>query len=90
MCELIEKVDSPSTAEELFDFLDVPYERSVITIHRRNILRHFHQYMHAFNLEEFNEYEQRYLCRVQLTRAYHDFERSTTAKENVFKIFQHA
>ena len=75
MCDMIEKLGSLSTAEEYFDVLDVPYERSVIKFNRFKILRHFHQYIRAFNLEEFNEYEQRHLCRAQLTRAYHDFAR---------------
>ena len=90
MCDLMEKLDSLSATEDFFNVLDVPYERSVININRQNILRHFHQYMRTFNLEELNEYEQRHLCRAQLTRAYYDFVRSTAAKENVFTLFQHA
>ena len=73
MCDMIEKLGSLSTAEEYFDVLDVPYERSVIKFNRFKILRHFHQYIRAFNMEEFNEYEQRHLCRAQLSRAYEDY-----------------
>ena len=80
MCDMLEKLGSLSTAEEYFDVLDVPYERSVIKINHFKILRHFHQYIRTFNLEEFNEYEQRHLCRAQLTRAYHDFSHSTPAQ----------
>lgn len=77
MGDMIEKLGSLPTAEEYFDFLDLPYERSVIKYNRFKILRHFHQYIRAFNLEEFNEYEQRHLCRAQLARAYQDFVRLT-------------
>jgi nitrogenase-stabilizing/protective protein len=73
MCDFMEKLDTLSTAEEIFDVLDVPYERSVIKINRLNILKHFQRYISAFSLEEFNEFEQRHLCRAQLTRAYYDF-----------------
>ena len=75
MCDFMDKLGTLSTTEEYFDVLDVPYERSVINIYRLNILKHFHQYVRAFNLEVFNEYEQRHLCRAQLTRAYYDFKR---------------
>ena len=73
VCDYMEKLGSLSTAEEFFDVLDVPYERSVININRLNILKHFQKYISAFNLEDFNEFEQRHLCRTQLTRAYYDF-----------------
>ena len=89
MCILMEKLETLSTAEEYFDFLDVPYERSAINFNRAAILRHFHQYLRAFNLEDFNEYEQRHLCRAQLSRAYHDFVRFTPAQETVLKVFKH-
>ena len=73
MCDLLEKLDSLPNAEEIFDYLDVPYERSAIRINRLKILKHFSQYIRVFNLEEFNEYEQRHLCRAQLSRAYEDY-----------------
>ena len=73
MCDYMEKLGSLSTAEEYFDVLDVPYERSVINVSRLNILKRFQQYLSDFNLEDFNEFEQRHLCRAQLTRAYFDF-----------------
>jgi len=90
MCDLMEKLGSLPTAEEVFDVLDVPYERSVMKINRLNILRRFQQYIRAYDLEEFNEYEQRHLCRAQLTRAYYDFMRYTPAQENVFNKLQDA
>ena len=91
MTDLMTKLGSLSAAEEFFDVLDVPYERAVLNVNRLHILKRFHQYMRtAANLEKLNEYEQRYLCRELLTRAYHDFVRSTPAQEKVFKVFQDA
>lgn len=85
MCDLKKKLDSLSNAEEIFDFLDVSYDHSIINNNRLNILKRFNQYLRNYDLEEFNEYEQRHLCRAQLSRAYNKYTRLILAKENVPK-----
>jgi nitrogenase-stabilizing/protective protein len=91
MSDLMNKLASLSQAEEFFEILDVPFDRAVINVNRLHILKRFHQYLRTNSgLEKLNEYEQRFLCRELLTRAYQDFVRSTPAQEKVFKVFQDA
>lgn len=91
MSDLMQKLTSLSQAEEFFEVLDVPYDREVINVNRLHILKRFHQYLRTSSgLDELNEYEERFMCRELLTRAYEDFVRSTPAQEKVFKVFQDA
>jgi len=91
MSNLMRQLSSLSAAEDFFEMLDVPYERTVIDVNRLHILKRFHQYLHNFPaLEKLNEFEQRGMCRELLTRAYQDFVRSSPAREKVFKVFQDA
>jgi nitrogenase-stabilizing/protective protein len=91
MSDLMDKLASLSQAEDFFEVLDVPYERAVMNVNRLHILKRFHQYLRTnTGLENLNEYEERYLCRQLLARAYQDFVRSTPAQEKVFKVFQDA
>ena len=91
MSNLMTKLASLSQAEEFFEVLDVPYERAVLNVNRLHILKRFNQYLRtSAGLEELNEYEERFMCRELLIRAYDDFVRSTPAQEKVFKVFQDA
>jgi nitrogenase-stabilizing/protective protein len=91
MSDLMTKLASLSQAEEFFEVLDVPYERTVLNVNRLHILKRFNQYLRrSAGLETLNEYEQRTMCRELLSCAYDDFVRSTPAQEKVFKVFQDA
>jgi nitrogenase-stabilizing/protective protein len=91
MSDLIYKLGALSAAEDFFEVLDVPYERTVLNVNRLHILKRFNQYLRTTSeLEKLNEYEQRFLCRELLSKAYQDFVRSTPAQEKVFKVFQDA
>ena len=71
MSNLMAKLASLSQAEEFFEVLDVPYERAVLNVNRLHILKRFNQYLRtSAGLEELNEYEERFMCRELLIRAY--------------------
>jgi nitrogenase-stabilizing/protective protein len=89
MSELMDKLNTLSSAEEFLAYLDVPYDQAVVHVNRLHILKRFHQYLrNTPGVDTQDEAQQRETCRELLTRAYEDFVRSTPAQEKVFKVFQ--
>lgn len=88
MTAVLDHMADLSAAEEFFSYLDLPYEPSVLHVHRLHILKRFHQYLAATPPEAADEAGQRAACRALLARAYADFVTSTAAQEKVFKVFQ--
>jgi nitrogenase-stabilizing/protective protein len=89
MSELMEKLNTLSSAEEFLNYLEVPYDEAVVHVNRLHILKRFHQYLrNTPGVDDQEEAQQRETCRELLTRAYDDFVRSTPAQEKVFKVFQ--
>lgn len=89
MSELMEKLNTLSSAEEFLNYLEVPYDQAVVHVNRLHILKRFHQYLrNTSGVDTQDEVQQRETCRELLARAYEDFVRSTPAQEKVFKVFQ--
>ena len=91
MNTLTKSLTQLSAAEEFLDFFGIPYDEAVVNVNRLHILKRFYQYLRQEqNFSALDEQTQRVRYTALLTRAYHDFVRSTPAEEKVFKVFQEA
>jgi nitrogenase-stabilizing/protective protein len=88
MSLLIDKLRTLSAAEEFFDFLEVPYDKSVLNVCRLHIMRRMGQYLRGEDLDGLSDAEALPACREILARAYADFTHSTPLQEKVFKVFK--
>ena len=79
-----------SAAEEIFAYLEVPYEPAVIRVARLHILRRMGDYLRKEPLTELSETEVRERCRSFLESAYADFVKSSPLEERVFKVLKDA
>ena len=86
---LYQNLSRLSAAEEFFNFFAVPFEPAVVHVNRLHILKRFQQYLRTgTGLDRLDTPGLHAACQELLTRAYHDFVRSTPAQEKVFKVFQ--
>jgi nitrogenase-stabilizing/protective protein len=79
-----------SAAEEIFRYLDVPFEASVINVARLHILRRMGEYLAKEPLAELAEPDIRERCRAHLQMAYDDFVARSPLDERVFKVHKDA
>ena len=79
-----------SAAEEIFAYLEVPYEPAVIRVARLHILRRMGDYLRKEPLTGLAETEVRERCRSFLASAYADFVKSSPLEERVFKVLKDA
>lgn len=88
MSDLLKQLGKLSAAEEFFDFLDVPYDQSVVNINRLHILKRFRQYLSETPyVSQLDDEQLRETCKGLLSEAYRDFLRSTPRQEKLFKVF---
>ena len=91
---LLEDLQQLSSAEEFFDFLDVPYEPQVVHVARLHIMRRMGQYLRGSEVEgvlaSADEASLAALLRDHLQQAYADFVASSPIAERVFKVHQEA
>jgi nitrogenase-stabilizing/protective protein len=86
---VLEQLSKLSSAEEFFQFLDVPFEPDVLHVARLHILRRMGDYMRTSSIET-NEETLRENLRTHLGNAYQDFVSSTPLNERVFKVLKDA
>jgi nitrogenase-stabilizing/protective protein len=86
---VLEQLSKLSSAEELFQFLDVPFEPAVLHVARLHILRRTGDYLRNSSTEV-DEETLRANLRTHLAQAYQDFVESTPLNERVFKVLQDA
>jgi nitrogenase-stabilizing/protective protein len=86
---VLEQLSKLSSAEEFFQFLDVPYEPAVLHIARLHILRRMGDYLRNSSTE-MDEETLRANLRMHLAQAYQDFVSSTPLDERVFKVLKDA
>jgi len=79
-----------SAAEEIFAYLEVPYEPAVIRVARLHILRRMGDYLRKEPPTGLAEAEIRERCRSFLESAYADFVKSSPLEERVFKVLKDA
>jgi nitrogenase-stabilizing/protective protein len=86
---VLEQMSKLSSAEEIFRYLDVVYDPSVLNVARLHILKRMGEYIRSAS-DELDETKARAYFRAHLVRAYLDFVRSTPIKERVFKVHEDA
>jgi nitrogenase-stabilizing/protective protein len=86
---VLDQLSSLSSAEEIFQFLNVPYEPEVLNVARLHILRRMADNMRSSS-SEMDDDALREFFRTNLQQAYQDFVRSTPLNERVFKVLKDA
>lgn len=91
---VLQDLGSLSSAEDFFNFLELPFEPSVVHVSRLHILRRMGQYLKGSELdgafEGLSEDEIKALCRDHLDQAYQDFVASSPIQERLFKVHKEA
>jgi nitrogenase-stabilizing/protective protein len=86
---LLEQLSRLSSAEEFFQFLEVPYQPAVLNVARLHILKRMAEYLRSCPPEA-DEERLRAIFRAHLERAYLDFVSSSPLNERVFKVLKDA
>jgi nitrogenase-stabilizing/protective protein len=86
---VLEELSKLSSAEEFFQFLEVPYQPAVLHVARLHILRRMAEYLRN-SPQEADEERLRAIFRAHLERAYLDFVSSSPLNERVFKVLKDA
>ena len=87
---VLEDLRKLSAAEEIFRYLDVPFEANVVNVARLHILKRMGQYLAREPLGGLTDAEQLERCRAHLKMAYDDFVARTPIDERVFKVHKDA
>ena len=86
---VLDQLSRLSSAEEIFQFLNVPYEPEVLNVARLHILRRMADNMRSSSAGMDDDALREYF-RTHLQQAYQDFVRSTPLNERVFKVLKDA
>ena len=86
---VLEQLSKLSSAEEFFQFLEVPYDPAVLSVARLHILRRMGDNLRNRSTD-MNEEALSDNFRACLKQAYQDFVCSTPIKERVFKVLKDA
>jgi len=86
---VLEQLSQLSSAEDFFQFLEVPYDPSLLNVARLHILRRMGDNLRNSPTET-DEEVIRVNLRAQLQQAYQDFLGSTPLSERVFKVLKDA
>jgi nitrogenase-stabilizing/protective protein len=86
---VLEQLSELSSAEEFFQFLNVPYEPEVLNVARLHILKRMGDSVRGSSTE-LDDDALRENFRAHLQQAYQDFVRSTPLNERVFKVLKDA
>jgi len=91
---VLEHLEALSSAEEFFDYLEVPYVPEVVHVARLHIMRRMGQYLKGSEVEgalaAADEAAMFALCQEHLAQAYADFVASSPIAERLFKVHQEA
>ena len=86
---LLEQLSRLSSAEDFFQFLEVPYNPALLNVARLHILRRMGDNLRNSSTET-DEETLRANLRAHLEQAYQDFVGSTPLNERVFKVLKDA
>jgi nitrogenase-stabilizing/protective protein len=86
---VLDQLSKLSSAEDFFQFLDVPYEPALLNVARLHILRRMGDNLRNSSAET-EEETLRANLRAHLEQAYQDFVSSTPLNERVFKVLKDA
>ena len=91
---VLEDLGRLSSAEDFFNYLDLPFEPSIVQVSRLHILRRMGQYLKGSEIDGafdgLGDEEIRSLCRSHLEQAYQDFVASSPIQERLFKVHKEA
>ena len=87
---ILDELNTLSSAEEFFAALDVPFDPTVVRVARLHILRRMGQYLKGSDFSGLDEDALRGQCREHLAAAYADFVKSSPIQERLFKVHQEA
>lgn len=85
---VLDHINKLSSAEDIFTYLLLPYEKDVVDVSRLHIMKRFGGYLRAAEFAGKTEEEVFLEARQLLKQAYGDFLESTPLKEKVFKVFR--
>jgi nitrogenase-stabilizing/protective protein len=88
--DILTKLKTASSAEELFVLLGVGYEAKVLDVARLHILKRMGQYLAAEDLDGLADIIVAARCKAVLERAYEDFVSSSPLQQRVFKVLKDA
>lgn len=77
-----------STAEQFFATLDVPFDQTVMNVHRLHLLKTFRDRLDFKALEAMDDAQARTACRAALEEVYQDFAAGKVSR--TFKVFKQA
>jgi nitrogenase-stabilizing/protective protein len=84
------KLKASSSAEEIFEMLDVGYEAEVLNVARLHILKRMSQYLAEEDIDGMPDTVAAVRCKAALERAYQDFVTSSPLRHRVFKVLKDA
>jgi nitrogenase-stabilizing/protective protein len=86
--DVLDHIAGLSSAEEIFTYLLLPFDQSVVNVSRLHIMKRFGAYLREADFDGRDQQQIFLACREILKRAHGDFVASTPLKEKVFKVFR--
>ncbi|MEM8571763.1 MAG: nitrogenase stabilizing/protective protein NifW [Pseudomonadota bacterium] len=84
---VVDHLSGLSSAEDIFTYLLLPFDQSVLNVARLHIMKRLGEYIRTGDFAHLDEEQIFLTIRLHLKRAYLDFVESTPLKEKVFKVF---
>jgi nitrogenase-stabilizing/protective protein len=87
---VIQKLKSLSSAEEFFDYLEVPYDAERLGVVRLHVLKQMGAWLEADRLAGIPDEQARAECRELLRSAYSEFLTASPLDRRLFKVLRQA
>jgi nitrogenase-stabilizing/protective protein len=91
---VLQELGRLSSAEDFFNYLDLPFKPQIVQVSRLHILRRMGQYLKGSEIdgafEGLSDEAIKDLCRSHLDQAYQDFVASSPIQERLFKVHKDA
>ena len=84
---VLDQIARRSSAEEIFDYLCLPYDPQVVNVARLHVMKRFGTYLQAARLSALEDDAAFLAARDCLLRAYEDFVGTAPRQVGVFKVF---
>jgi nitrogenase-stabilizing/protective protein len=87
--DFMDELEDLVSAEDFFEYFEIPYDETVVKVYRLHILQRFHNYLTAAKMPT-DEAGMRAIYVNALAQAHQDFLNSDAATEQVLKVYQRA
>ncbi|MBL3564486.1 nitrogenase-stabilizing/protective protein NifW [Rhodovulum sulfidophilum] len=84
---MLDQLYALSSAEDLFAFLDLPFDQAVLNRARLHVMKRMGQYLDETDLSQLDDDGVRAAAREALQKAHADFEDSTPSAQKALKIY---